>query len=258
MPHTLEFGVTVLAIVGASFYGQRVFWPRFRQAIARGQTDVRLRAYRHEVATQWVAAGIVAALWIVDGRSWSALRLTPPSTIGWLVSLVIVLSMIAFTLRQMRHVAGASLQRVERIRAKVLNAAAENPKMEFLMPRTADEYRWFLGLSLTAGVCEELICRGYFTWLLTPWLGAVGAVAVVSIGFGMGHAYQGWAGVVKTATVGAVMGAIMLVTGWLIPAMIVHALLDAGSGTIVFRVLRDGPAPDSLDGARVIAKSATP
>jgi len=258
MPHALELGVIVLAIVGASFYGQRVFWPRFREAIARGQPDVRLRAYRREIATQWVAAGILAALWIVDGRSWSELRLTPPNVIGWLLSLAVVLSMIGLMLRKARDIAGAPMERLERIRVKVLAIAAENPKMEFLMPRTTGEYRWFLGLSLTAGVCEELICRGYFTWLLAPRLGAVGAVAVVSIAFGIGHAYQGWAGIVKTATVGALLGVVMLVTGWLIPAMIVHALLDAGSGTILFRVLRDAPAQDRLDGARVIAKPVTP
>ena len=258
MAHGLELGVIVFLIIAMSFYGQRVFWPRFRAAVVRGETDVRLRAFRREIAMQWVAAGIVAALWIATGRSWSELRLTPPNLVGWILSLVVVLAMIAFTLRQLRNVAGASRERLEQIRGKVLAAAKENPKMEFLMPRTAGEYRWFLGLSFTAGVCEELICRGYFTWLLTPWFGAVGAVALISVGFGLGHAYQGRAGIIKTAIVGAVIGAIMLVTGWLIPAMIVHALLDAVSGTILFRVLRDDPPQDRFDAARVIAESATP
>ena len=60
-------------------------------------------------------------------------------------------------------------------------------------------------------------------------LGAM--IAVVAI-FGISHAYQGWKGAVKATIAGAVMAAIVLATGSLIPAMIVHALIDAGGGTV--------------------------
>lgn len=249
MPSAFDFGVIAIAVAAMSFYGQRVFWPRFRAAVAGQEPDVRVRAYRHEIVVQWIAAGVLVAMWAGNGRTWSALRLTPPGAVGWMMSVFIVLSMIGLTIRQLRAVEGASVERLQRIRARLSAASAENSKMEFLMPRTLREYRWFLGLSVTAGVCEELMCRGYFTWVLAPWLGAIGAVAVVSVGFGVGHAYQGRTGIVKTAMVGAVMGAIMLATGWVIPAMIAHALIDAGSGTIVFGVLRDTVGTVGTNGA---------
>ena len=116
-----------------------------------------------------------------------------------------------------------------------------------MLPRTRQDETWFLILSATAGFCEEFLYRGYLAWFFAPWLGGIGAmIAVVAI-FGISHAYQGWKGAVKATIAGAVMAAIVLATGSLIPAMIVHALIDAGGGTVGYWLLRDeGSADDAL------------
>jgi len=55
--------------------------------------------------------------------------------------------------------------------------------------------------------------------------------------FGLGHAYQGPTGIVKTGVVGLVLGCIVLASGWLIPAMIIHAMIDSASGIAGYAVL---------------------
>jgi len=112
-------------------------------------------------------------------------------------------------------------------------------KVEFMLPHSRAEYRWFLALSATAGVCEELLYRGYLTWFLSPWLGVGGAFAAVVALFGIGHAYQGRRGAVRATVAGAVMSAVVLLTGWLLPAMIIHAMVDASSGTAGYWLLRE-------------------
>ena len=51
-------------------------------------------------------------------------------------------------------------------------------------------------------------------------------------------------GVIKTAIAGAGLTLIAVLTRSLIPGMIVHALIDIGSGTLGYRILRhESPAP---------------
>jgi hypothetical protein len=102
--------------------------------------------------------------------------------------------------------------------------------IERMMPRTQDELRWFGRLALTAGICEELLYRGYLLWYLTSWMPVVPAVLVASAVFGFGHAYQGPRGIAVTALIGVFMCAIYLLTGSLIACMLIHALTDLYAG----------------------------
>jgi len=102
-----------------------------------------------------------------------------------------------------------------------------------LLPTTDAEHRVFRALAVTAGICEEILVRGYLIWyfgsFMHPWL----AMTVAAVVFGVGHLYQGKSGVVKTGAVGLLMGALYLGTGSLLWPMIVHAVGRA--------VLRDTP-----------------
>jgi membrane protease YdiL (CAAX protease family) len=94
-----------------------------------------------------------------------------------------------------------------------------------------------------------LIYRGYFVWVLAPWLGTVGALVAITAAFGIGHAYQGLKGILKTTAAGAVMALILVATGSLVPGMIVHAIIDAGSGAVggaAFEEHGDPSAEDSV------------
>jgi uncharacterized protein len=62
---------------------------------------------------------------------------------------------------------------------------------------------------------EEMVFRGYLIGRMSELTGTTGvgqAVAVVSssVLFGLAHRYQGWAGVVATAIIGIVLGAVYL------------------------------------------------
>lgn len=110
-----------------------------------------------------------------------------------------------------------------------------------VMPHTRTELCWFGGVSATAGFCEEFLYRGYFIGALAPWLGWWGAAALSVPCFAAAHFYQGWSGVLRTGVVGAIFT--LLVAGFesLWPAIAIHALIDAGSGTLSWLALRERP-----------------
>ncbi len=224
----------VLLLVGASLYEYLYFWPRFRAAVAAGQLDARLRSYRRGVFGQWLFALTALAIWVTQGRSRDLLGMVQPE--GWRLGLSIGIVLVSVGLVTLQLGSVARLAPDRRVAARPKLGA-----LEFLLPHDAQEQRWFIALSLTAGVCEELLYRGYLPWFFSPWLGRPLAMLVVAVAFGLSHLYQGRNGAIKATIAGAAMGGIVLATGSLTPAMIVHALTDIGGGTVGYWLLREEP-----------------
>jgi membrane protease YdiL (CAAX protease family) len=56
--------------------------------------------------------------------------------------------------------------------------------------------------------------------------------------FGLGHAYQGAAGIVKTGIVGLLMAGAYVGTGSLLAPMLLHVVIDLTSGMVAYLALR--------------------
>ena len=117
----------------------------------------------------------------------------------------------------------------------------ERPLIRFLLPRTSSEKIAFAGLSVSAGIAEELVFRAFLiAALLKAGATLPAAVALGVAVFALSHAYQGVAGVARVALLGGLLTAPMLLTGSVYPAMIAHAALDLLAGL----VLADWLAPE--------------
>ena len=101
------------------------------------------------------------------------------------------------------------------------------PDFRALVPVTPQERIRFALVALSAGVCEEIVYRA---WLLDALhgVGLSGAILVASasILFGLGHYYQGYAGILITSLVGLVLCGLYVASGTLLVPIIVHALID--------------------------------
>jgi membrane protease YdiL (CAAX protease family) len=99
--------------------------------------------------------------------------------------------------------------------------------IEALLPRTKNEKLWFIPVALSAGVCEELIFRGYGLRLFES-LGFSGfpLLIVTVAAFGLAHIYQGFLGVITTALTGALFTLIYIQTGSLWWAIAAHIFID--------------------------------
>jgi len=118
------------------------------------------------------------------------------------------------------------------------NAEAANQSVGFLLPQTSMEMGLWMLLSITAGICEEAIYRGYLQRQLgaltrNAWAG----IALSAAAFGGAHLYQG----VRRAAVIAVSGVLF---GWFAewrktvrPGMFAHALQD-GIAPLLMKIAR--------------------
>jgi len=181
-------------------------------------------------------------LWLFEHREAAMLFLQLPS--GWRLIAGIVTTLVIVALMIVQGISAG--------RADEATRAALRPKLGYavpILPRTASERDWFMALSATAGVCEELIYRGFVVWALVPWLGLWGAAFASIAGFGVAHAYLGREGMLRATLAGVVLGLVVLMFRSLYPAMILHAALDMGAGAVGFALLRDAPANDLPGGA---------
>jgi membrane protease YdiL (CAAX protease family) len=106
-----------------------------------------------------------------------------------------------------------------------------------LLPETAAERFAFVLLSLTAGICEESLYRGFLIRYLhdfAPALPLLLTVAAAALLFGLAHLYQGRAALFRTGIAGLAFGLLFVVTGSLIPCILLHALIDL-QGVYVLR-----------------------
>ena len=114
----------------------------------------------------------------------------------------------------------------------------ETPLLVKLLPETLKEKAVFALLSLAAGLGEELAYRGFLIPVLTGLLGSAWVAAALSAAvFGILHAYQGWLGVGRTALLGFVFAASLIISGTLWPAILAHAILDLLAGLVLGETL---------------------
>jgi hypothetical protein len=153
---------------------------------------------------------------------------------GWGIALLASALLIAQVATLRGNEAGLSI-----VRKKLAS-------VEGLLPRTPVELRLFLAVSLAAGVCEEIVYRGYLLAYLDSLVGPAGAVLGSTLLFGLAHAYQGAAGIVRTGVVGLVLAGAYVVTGNLLAPVVLHVVIDVTSGLIAYLALRPVTAVGGL------------
>jgi membrane protease YdiL (CAAX protease family) len=101
--------------------------------------------------------------------------------------------------------------------------------IDFMVPQSVAERRAFILVCLSAGICEEILFRNFLIryFQLAPWGWPLWLAVVVSlILFGLNHLYQGWRGALSTVIMAAMFAVMVAGFGSLIPAMVLHALVD--------------------------------
>jgi uncharacterized protein len=208
--------LVLLAIAGITLWG-KIYSDHLR-AIANSP---RLPLYIQTAVFEWALLGLI--LWRVPvaialGPRWqSAKRI-----------MVDVLTAAAFWI-----VSGIALALLSRL----LHINALGPSVRFMLPRTLLESAAWVALSVTAGICEEAVFRGY----LQPQLAgltrsAPAGILISALIFGAGHAYQGLRSAILIACYGVMFGLLAYWRKNVRPGILAHIFQDCVSGLIGARL----------------------
>ncbi len=205
-------------------YEARYGYPAFLREVAAGRPDARPRAYRQAIAIQWTLAAAALALWLLSGRPLAGLGLGLGLDAKLLAGAGILVLVLLLLEGQRRSVVGHP-ELDDQVRRQLAYAEA-------ILPHHLRETRLFVALSVTAGICEEILFRGYLMAYAASWLGLWGGWLVASVLFGAAHLYLGSVAAVRAGVVGLVGGGLYLFTGSLWIPMLLHAALDLNAGRI--------------------------
>jgi membrane protease YdiL (CAAX protease family) len=195
---------------------------RYRRLLAALETklDARLHHFRRAIIGEWAVSIVILGIGAMASYRPASIGLgvgPHPASAAFIVAEVtIALAVSALVFR----FGGTGITNALRRQARGFEA---------LLPRGRRERITFAALAITAGICEELIFRGfgiaYLRWL---WPGSPrsAVILITAAAFGFGHLYQGVRGVVLTGLVGGYFAWLVLSTGSLWPAMAIHGLLD--------------------------------
>jgi membrane protease YdiL (CAAX protease family) len=96
-----------------------------------------------------------------------------------------------------------------------------------MVPKNGLESATWIMMSITAGICEETVFRGYLQAQVSGWTGLTGlGILVQAIAFSLSHAYQGWKPMALIFVWGCAFGAVAWWRKGLRANMIAHAAID--------------------------------
>jgi uncharacterized protein len=228
--------LVVLAI--DPWFGKRLYQRLEQRRASDGRALTSF--YRRILGAEWACAAVVVAIVVLSpgsepsdfglvlpGGVLDALPVGPSELAGAVVGLLLAGTLLGLAFRKF---AGSNL---EPWRASLST-------FEAIIPATPTERRYAVAVSVTAGICEELIYRGF---LIAFGVGAVGlhpylAGGVAVVLFGAAHFYQGWSGMIRVTVFGVAMTGLYLGTGSLLLPILLHAVGDLVSLVVMPRLLQ--------------------
>jgi uncharacterized protein len=210
--------ILVLAVLG----GWAIWHKSFADQLSVAVNPNRVRFYIVTLFYEWllfvlVVAGVRysgASVLIVLGDHWHSVRQVLRD-IGIAIGFWIVASMLLWVF------------------GWLLRITTQGSNTQFMLPHRGIELTAWIALSVSAGICEETICRGYLQRQFVTLTKSVPAGILLSAAvFGLAHAYQGLRMVILISLYGAMFGILAYWRGNVRPGMIAHAWQDSLNGVL--------------------------
>jgi membrane protease YdiL (CAAX protease family) len=219
------------------------FVPRYRrlkQEIADGDRQARTRVYQRILVFEWVSAALALvalrfdwsklnpkSLALEGTRLMQSLTLPPGAGRGALLGMFsgVVIGGVGFAValrRRNRRGATPAASEASGWRSRIM------PDFTALIPATTNEPLLYAAAAVSAGICEELVFRGWLLSVLHSPIGLTGTALVVVAAaiFGAAHLYQKVAGTILTALAGLLFCALYIATGSLLVPILLHIVID--------------------------------
>ena len=232
MPYVLDHVLVVMITILLPLHDLLFWFPRLLHAPPHEAGRARIHAYTESTWVEWSMVAATAALWLHYQRGWGDLGLAAPHGWRFWLGAGIASAFVVFITIQRRAVSREDDPEV------IASVRRQLQGLQPLLPHTSREMFHFGIVSVTAGICEEILYRGFLIWYLALLIPLAPAVVVSSLLFGFAHAYQGTKGVLQTGLVGLGLGILYVLSGSLWAPMAVHALVDLNSGLLAYNFLQ--------------------
>ena len=218
---TLVDHLMILALfVVQPIYGAYAY-RRFIARVESGEPRLLVKEYRITMIVEWSALAVLLLTWVILARPLGALGFEAPAGAGFLWGLLLLAITTVYLVYAWRQATRATTEQRKK-------AEKSFGKLRYFMPYDRRTYTRFFWLSITAGVVEEILYRGFVFWYLGAFMPVWAVVLVSSLAFGLGHSYQGIGGIIRVTLIGLAFGGFYLLTG----SIWTHNVHGPGSVTV--------------------------
>lgn len=195
-------------------------------------TDQKIKIYYTNSMIQWMGVFLVLGIWIFNGRSLSDIGFNP-GKYDSLVWVLVVIASVAYL--------GDMFLQLQTKTSREKTIAKLTSDVSF-MPNDWKTFKVFTLVALTAGVCEEIIFRGFMVNYVNSLfgqnpMGKYTAILLPAIIFGILHLYQGHRSVLKIIVGGILFCMIYYLSGSLYLPMLIHFLIDLISSYVIMKLI---------------------
>jgi len=222
----------VFALIYEPIFGYRDY-QKFKRKV---KTDglARIGYYKSTMAGLWIPAGLIlvlaASTELTLGQIGLSFVTLKTEIFGSFLTYLALTGMIVYALVIVGILIGSKFS------FKLRNSMEKAKKQELhkssfgdILPTNRQEKKMWTYVSITAGITEEILYRGFLIFALGslfPGASIWFSILTASLLFGLAHTYQGFIGVMRTTLIGIWFTVVYLAAGSILPLIAFHALVD--------------------------------
>ncbi len=215
---------TILAIlIGIIYPTYFLFTYKKTNLSIKQDPRFRLVDYKQTIAIFWILTVLI--LFNFFTTHLPQLNLYPNFTV---ISIVISILALAFSVLQYSQ-SNISSDTYTDVKDKMKD-------VYHYLPKTKREFNWFIILSISAGICEEIIFRLFLFEYLNENIGLLIAFVLTNIIFALTHIGMGKQNIISSFILGLLFSAIYYFTDNIWIAILLHIAIDINGGILGYRI----------------------
>ena len=172
-----------------------------------------------------IGALIVLTSWNISDRTWISLGWKWPD-----INIFVIVSITAVMIFYLGDVLYGMISK---------NKIQQIEAMSFVVPLNKNDYKHYIFLAFAAGICEEIVFRGFLVNYLFQlenyiYYAQYIAITIPAVVFAVSHLYQGLWAVFKIFIVALLFGVIFWYSKSLLIVVILHVMVDLISGLVAW------------------------
>lgn len=183
----------------------------------------RITDYKITITILWVLALLILLNYFMSNPP--ELTLAPDIS---LFSIALFILAVSFLLLQYKTM---------KVTADAYDAIKEKLKdIYHYLPKTKTELSWFFAVSVSAGVCEEILFRVFLYGYLSEKIHVIIAMLIANLIFAITHIGSGEKNMVSSLLLGLLFSTVYYYTGNIWILVVLHAGIDINTGILGYRV----------------------
>jgi membrane protease YdiL (CAAX protease family) len=146
-----------------------------------------------------------------------------------LINLLLIVLVFSFAILQYRSGGKITINDVQNVREKLKD-------IYYYLPKTHKELVVFILISLSAGVCEEIIFRLFLFHFLNEYLYTIGAIVLTNLIFTFTHIGSGKSNLIFSFILGLLFSTLYYYTNNIWIAVLLHISIDINVGILGYKL----------------------